>query len=269
MILKRNWIKHFLLGNSLYILDAKDYHGNYAYNGGQWYCNDKKLENNILYQLQRAKTILESFLKMVGLSDLKVRGALIFTAGDCRLAREGTLAEEVVMENQIASWLSNKSQLPFVTDEKVKRQLKAALEDKQQARVKTALAVEADTLGDMKQGICCESCRSFDLEKKHHMLVCRNCGHEESKEKAYVRTICEFGLIFHEEELTIGRVSHFFGRGWSRDSIKRMLKKHFNSTDKKGKASSYGNFGLDFEEWFEEEQEYFKKTEERLKWKQR
>lgn len=91
--------------------------------------------------------------------------------------------------------------------------------------------------------------------------------HEESKEKAYVRTICEFGLIFHAEELTIGRVSQFFGMGWRRDSIKRMLKQHFNLTDKKGKASSYGNFGLDFEECFEKEQEYFEKTEERLNWK--
>lgn len=122
-------------------------------------------------------------IKAARLSDLKVRGPLILTAGDCRLAREGTLAEEIVLENQIASWLRNKSQLPFVTDEKVKWLLKAAFEDKQQVRVKTAWAVEADTLGDMKQGICCESCRSFDLEKRHHMLVCRKCAMKNPKKK--------------------------------------------------------------------------------------
>ena len=259
--------KLFLVGKTIYLLDAKNYQGSYALKEGKWYKNEDKLEKNILQQLQRAQTILEKIIKEQGV-DFTVEAALVFTNKDCQLSVNQVLEEEIVCESEIPSWLRGK----FVGDVWDKKRKNAtlllnAIHSYIIPSFKTNRTLEIEKMNRLRTGICCEKCHHFHTRLLRHKIICLHCGHQESKEKAYTRTICDFGTIFHQEELTIGKLRLFFGKDLSEEYLRKILKKHFIRTGKKSKKASYVNFGVIFAYWFADKIDYFKQTERRIFWK--
>ena len=258
--------KLFLLDGTLYLLDAKAYHGNYTYDGQKWRGEKFPYNTNIFHQLSRAQTVVENILEEVGLP-IAVKSLLVFTENDLTLSIPKELNEKVLRSHELVPWLhtlakqSKKNSNKYLQTRCIDTLKKAIVP---RYRTKRTLAMER--LSQLKKGICCEKCHHYTLTLGTYAYTCQNCGHQESREKAYVRTICDYGTIFHKQELTRRDLRSFLGENIKEDYLKSILRKHFQKTEKKSSAASYINDGTPIYEWFKKEKAFFDNTEKRIEW---
>lgn len=84
------------------------------------------------------------------------------------------------------------------------------------------------------------------------------------KERAVLRTICEYGVIRYKEDLRVSECELFFAGQISKRYISRVLSKYFVRT-KKGKYTAYENTGEIFEYAFRKLEFRFKNSVKRIK----
>ncbi|MFO8069405.1 MAG: NERD domain-containing protein [Alkalibacterium sp.] len=65
---------------------------------------------------------------------------------------------------------------------------------------------------DLKKGLTCSCCGSFDLKNSSKMSLCRSCGHTTSLNKLFLSEVQSFKFLFPEAQLTCN-VMHEWGSG--------------------------------------------------------
>lgn len=80
---------------------------------------------------------------------------------------------------------------------------------------------------NIRKGILCCHCDSFDVEIGDPYISCA-CGMHESLEEATVRTICEYGVLNNDKDLEISALLDFFDYQISEDTLYAHLEKHFS-----------------------------------------
>src|SRR5690625_3725145 len=93
-------------------------------------------------------------------------------------------------------------------------------------------------------GIKCVYCGRFDVKIGKKYVSCR-CGVHESRDEALVRTICEYGVMHFDRNLTTTELVEFFGDSVSRSNIRHILRKYFKK-DGTYRSSKTVNPGLPF-----------------------
>lgn len=93
-----------------------------------------------------------------------------------------------------------------------------------------------------RSGILCENCDSWrvDVISRRYHILCKNCGRQEPKQRAVLRTICDYGVLYHDRPLTKNAVTEFIGEPSLEFIIKRTLLNYFE-LNSKGRASIYLN----------------------------
>ncbi|MBT2636878.1 nuclease-related domain-containing protein [Bacillus sp. ISL-39] len=79
---------------------------------------------------------------------------------------------------------------------------------------------------ELKKGITCSECESFEVTATHKFLVCDVCGSKESLESAVMRTVKEFRLISPETAITTSAIQEFCVVIKDGKRIRRLLTKH-------------------------------------------
>lgn len=79
----------------------------------------------------------------------------------------------------------------------------------------------------LRMGLICKECRSFQLELEERNLLCRKCGKRECLEHAIIRMVEEFKVLFPNEKVTTSVISEWIQHIVSHKVIKRILKKHY------------------------------------------
>lgn len=86
--------------------------------------------------------------------------------------------------------------------------------------------ISKETLDAMWPGICCSRCAGFLLEKKGGYFIC-SCGVHEPRDHAILRTICEYGLLYPNENFKTANLLEFFGGELSKVTLLKVLNKYF------------------------------------------
>lgn len=124
----------------------------------------------------------------------------------------------------------------------------------------------AETDRILRPGIICPNCGSFKWQQYRYYLQCQGCGFSEAKETAYVRTICDYGVLFFHRNLKIGDLVEFFGEGYKKSYLKFIMYKYFELMDFKSRKACYVNKGIRFEYWFSNGEKHFKNLQKRIYW---
>jgi len=254
--------KILIIGNTVYIIDVKFYQGNYILQNNSWIRGGKFLTSNILEQLRKAVRVIENVFKEQQI-DLQVKGVLAFLNPESSIQIKDQIPETVLSFNEIPAWLLALTQQPV--NERYYHWQSALL----QYRIdnyRTKCTLSSQEAKQLQKGIRCPRCHQFKVVDKRHTVKC-DCGYVEPKETAYTRTICEFGVIFHNQVLKLKKLKEFFGEQVDEHYLKHILKKHFvsiKSTPKK--KFGHQNKGIIFDYWFEDKVEYFKNLEKRIDW---
>ena len=211
------------------VFEIKNYSGIFTYENGSCIVDDKVIASNCIAQTKKAHINLQAMIREVS-STIQVHGVLVFISPDNWVDIKSEVSGiQILMANQFLLYLKKivakaKSQpLRGNTSELV---LKVC----QKYRVENPYApkpVDSSTYSQLKKGIHCEACQSFQIEKQGNSINCRNCGASESKEKAILRTIHEYGVLNFESNLSIGELLEFFDNQVSKYSLRNVLQKYF------------------------------------------
>lgn len=257
----------FCLGNTLYLNDAKNYQGRYIFSNRSWTHNGKQLSHNIFGQIDRAQDILSCIFQENHL-DLSIQTQIVFTNPAVQLEITDPLAHSCQRIGAFSDYVANlvQQKLPQQPDMRWKK----VLLDYQipPYRLNTDFSHELPKR-QLRPGICCLNCHHFEWEESFYCLTCQNCGAVETKEEAYVRTICDYGVIFFNHNLKLQPLLHFFGEQANQRYLARILKKYFSNSTVPGKKRLYQNLGIIFQYWFAKQAPNFKKIRQRTNWKQR
>lgn len=255
--------KLLVAGNTAYVIDVKNYTGTYIFANNEWVRNGLVLQENISEQLHNAMRAVKRIFHQEKIS-LEVQGVLIFIHPHAHIEIQEPVADTILHYQDIPAWFLN---LLTTTDSVVNTRWQTALEKNTLPAFPCQRQLPIEQLRYLKHGICCRNCGSFSTKEERSYIECSACHDREPKETAYVRTICECGLLYHHLDLTVGLISQFFGEGVNIRYLKHILDKHFVIKKYARRATNYHNQGIIFNYWFEDKIVYFEHLEKRITWK--
>ncbi|GBG94053.1 hypothetical protein LFYK43_05120 [Ligilactobacillus salitolerans] len=253
------------IGSTLYLIDVKNYHGHYTYRDRTWYCNGKPTTHSIFNQIDRAHDVLARILfeQHVNLQIVKVLVFLDSTATIDVQEQTGIVTKYLW---DFCDWIQkilreNRDQLQFLGNwQKVLQPYVA--EPYRQPEDFTA-----NPQRPLRQGIVCPKCFGNQWNAKRYFYACQRCGFCQTKEEAYVRTICDYGTLYFKKELCQRDLQAFLGDEYSSKYLRKILCRHFEWFHETGWNSYYLNKGVRFEDWFDEKMGYFQDVRRRIEWK--
>lgn len=253
--------KIIITATTIFVIDMKNYSGKYIFRDNNWYCGNQLLTSNILEQLRRAVRAIVGILRDHRIY-LQVTGVLAFVGLEATVSVESPITEIVLQYGDIARWLyqlnQNQSFWEYPNCEEVIRNYQVE---------SYPCEFKAD-LAELKPGICCPKCHQMNMVEHWYKLSC-SCGHLEAKKIGYLRTVSEYGVIFHDKDIRRKDLRIFFGPQVNDRYLKRLLAEYFHLNKKKSKASGYLNRGISFEYLFEDKKEEFERMKLRVNWKER
>lgn len=232
------------------VFEVKNYEHKYTHNNGVCRINNKKVKNSPVAQARK------NFLNLTKICgefspDLQVKGALVLAAIDQEVDIQSPVEDiEVILRNNLRKYIHS-----LVEEERKaqryehmdKKGLIRYLEQYEILNPNRARTLSDDEMINLRKGICCANCGSFDLDfnNREKYIKC-SCGFHEPREEAILRTICEYGVLRSDRQLTMKELSGFFGGQISRKVLRKILKKYFEVKEN-GRYTYYVNLKLPFE----------------------
>lgn len=81
----------------------------------------------------------------------------------------------------------------------------------------------------IQPGITCCYCGGFNPKITKSYIIC-DCGMHEPRDEAIVRTICEYGIMNFNKDLTTTELTVFFNKQISRSNVSKILNQYFEKT---------------------------------------
>lgn len=249
--------------NIIYLVDIKNYQGNYVYENNALRSEKRIFTNDIFEQARRSRRIFTRLFADYHLP-LEIKNVIAFINGQGRITINDELPEIVLNYEEIPMWL-----MSMRDHEQGQNNDWQKLVQKYQIQFyKNSRFCTKERFKQLKKGIHCEKCGSFSLKTKRYTIQCL-CGHTEVKKIGYLRTICEYGLIMHHLPLKRSEIIQFFGKKYSADYIKNTLINYFIPLNMGIKDGRYQNYGRPFDYWFENEDINLDKLVKRKNWQTR
>jgi hypothetical protein len=221
--------------NVIFLLDIKNFEGDYVIDSNQWYSAlTGKERKNPLHQLKRATIIFQDFLSKCYFQGT-VDSSLVFVHPGFHLY-QASPDHPIIFPSQLHRFIQRLNNIPSQLD---KRQDKLA-KQLMHAHIPKSKHEEVPTYGynQLKRGIVCGECDGFMVFQHSRRLICQQCGVGEQVDRAVLRMIAEFHLLFPNEEITVRSVHHWCNRLIPLSGVRRILS--INLTMKqKGRSSHY------------------------------
>lgn len=235
--------------NGVFLTDIKNYTNHYTYTNFMWTYQNKPLSKNINQQL------LDNIVKCQSLG--KVIPAMKDTQGTIVFINERAVPNimeqmpvNYLLRYQIYDWIDSLKQpvpgnsIPIhKTVEQIKQFIIPNPYDHN-------YICSDEEFKKLKKGIYCFKCGSFHLEIGEYFISC-SCGHKEKKEQAVLRSICEYGVLQNNKELSVNNLFEFLDKKISKQFIYRKLQCFFVPVTGKSRITCYKNPKMLYEFVFE------------------
>lgn len=235
LLLKENHtefqIDLLLLGKDIvYLLEVKNYEGNYIVQNKNWYAVSSQNEiGNPLYQLKRTETLLRQFLKQHKV-DFTVEPYLVFINRSFFLY-QAILDDPIIFPAQIDHFIKKLQSISF---NHIARQQKLATYLTEQQILNSPLQQLPNFhYKDLRKGIVCTFCGRFLNALNKANLICIPCAKKESMESAVCRSVIEFMTLFPNKKVTTSAIHDWCHVIESKKTIRRLLKKHLHQIGRK------------------------------------
>src|SRR5690625_2582073 len=236
-ILRDVWLDYFgefeidlllITGAGLYIFEVKNYTGKLELKNGQCYMANGSIGHNPFSQAQKSLVNLKGIFKNK-LNPSKIQGILTFIGENNSVHIHDQLSGiKIITRNELMNEIRKIKQeereyLGYPLDVESVLSILNVYDIGSPTKEKE---IPEEAKANLHTGICCSHCGNFELDTRKSYISCP-CGMHESREEAIVRTICEYGIIHHNKNLTTTEVTEFFGEDISRSTAIRYLNKYF------------------------------------------
>jgi hypothetical protein len=209
--------------NSIYLIEIKNYEGDFYIENEGWYTLAKKEIKNPLDQLKKNESLLRRLLQDLGIS-ASIESYLIFVNPEFHLY-DASINLPIIYPTQLNRYFKKLNEKPpFLENGQSKfseKLMTLHLKDNPYSRVPVY------SYDQLKKGSYCFSCHSFDVELQGDMMVCKNCNCHEDVESAILRIVEEITILFKDQKITTNVVKEWCGIIGSKKTIRRVLMKNF------------------------------------------
>lgn len=256
-VVKNMWFKHFgafecdlllITKSHIHPIEIKNYTGVVEFRESQCLVNGKKTGHNPITQAQRVTTNIEQIMQSSTLP-LNIQGTLIFIGQHNEvLVHDSVNNLKIIRSNQLRNyiWQLVKEEQKYYGIPINKHEVVRHLEHFETDNPFTGHEISDEIKKQVRLGICCSHCGSFDVDTGKSYVSCE-CGMYEPRENAIVRTICEYGVIYFDKELNTTELFNFFGGSISRRTLQKYLNNYFTMIGA-GRGSKYLNLKLPFDQ---------------------
>jgi Nuclease-related domain len=204
----------------IYLLDVKNFEGDYVVKDEKWYNPAGVLQKNPLHQLERCETLLNKLLLELGYQ-YTIESYLIFNNPEFHLYIP-TIHSSIIFPTQLNRFLKKLNSKPVPLGKKY-YQLAKQLESLHKIESPYP-RLPPYTFEKIKKGITCYNCKAFLTDET---LICKKCGCVEETEAAVLRSIKEYTLLFPERKITTESIHVWCDIIKSKKTIRRILGKNF------------------------------------------
>ncbi|MEH7122040.1 nuclease-related domain-containing protein [Bacillus sp. JJ1773] len=218
----------------IFVFEVKNYEGDYFLKDGRWYTFSKVEIRNPLDQLSRCESLLRRLLQELGLN-VPIETNLVFIYPDFYLYH-APMDLPIIFPTQLNRLITQLSK-----NTKKYKESHLSL-----AKRLTSLHIEKSpymrlldySYDQLKKGVTCVCCRSFNVEVKMNRVVCKECGHKEGLPAAVLRNVEEFAFLFPDRKITTNDMLEWFKVIESKITMRKLLTQNFNQLGH-GKYSYY------------------------------
>jgi hypothetical protein len=210
---------------TLYPLEIKNYEGDYYIKDDKWYSTSNTLINNPLYQIKRSGPLFQRLIQDLGYN-FSIDTAIIFVNPEFYLYH-APMNLPIIFPTQINRFLNKLNKSPAKLNSshyKLAQQLKELHITNSPFSMLPPYSYE-----QLKKGITCAHCGSFDLAVNNHSLVCRYCGFIEKVSSGVLRSVEEFILLFPERKITTKAIMDWCQIIKSNKTICNILSRNYRS----------------------------------------
>jgi hypothetical protein len=213
-----------IFGNTIYLIEVKNFEGDFYIENEKWYTLAKKEIKNPLEQLNKNESLLRRLLQDLGIT-ASIESYLIFVNPEFHLYHASKNLPIIYptqlnrffkkLNEKTPSWKKGQSIL-------AEKFLSLHLKENPYFR----LPVYSYDL--LKKGIFSRCCHSFNnVELQGDKIVCKNCNEHENVENAILRIVQEITILFPKQKITTNVVQEWCGIVKSKKRIQRVLSKNF------------------------------------------
>lgn len=219
--------------SGIYVFEVKNYEGYFEYDNGDCKINNYDLSENCIAQANRAYKKMQSICNDAFI-DAKVHGAIVFIGEYNPVEIKSSINNiEVIQRSGLKSYIER-----MVDEEKnfQGRQIDIERLMKQLNHYSMPDPFRFSPLSDedfihIRRGICCSRCYSFDLDIDSTNYIKCDCGLEEPKEEALIRSICEYGVLTYNQTLNGMKIFNFIDCQISQTFLYKTLNMHFKKVN--------------------------------------
>ncbi|MFC3419862.1 nuclease-related domain-containing protein [Salinicoccus hispanicus] len=226
--------------STVFIFDVKNYSGDYTYMNGRWSVNGRPIIKDVFVQLKRSLEKVHLMLRQID-PVIQAEGSLVFINEHFSFRTEGELGAQVVMRHGLKKYLQTMDE-SGVTMRMPIDMLCSRIESFFIDNPYPPPACDDDTYFSLKKGVCCCSCGGFRHAVMRYYLKCLECGNQEAKERAVLRSICEYGVLRNDRNLKVRDIYFYLNKMISERHIQSILSKYFSAVAR-GRYASYENPG--------------------------
>ena len=235
-----------LTRSCMYVFEVKNYTGCFEFNQGNSYFNGIELNSNIFQQTRNAvlnmKNICGSYSR-----EIQIQGVLVFIGENNQVSIQTDTGEIRILQLTdlhafIKEIIEEENSRTFPLFDTAS--LITHLEKFETKNNYLPVPLTGEEMQLARAGIYCSRCFSYTVKFSKSYVKCL-CGLHEPREEAMIRTICEYGMLTYDRNLTKGEVLKFIGGDASEKYLRNILNQHFK-TISKNRYTHYENYKLPY-----------------------
>ncbi|GGB40003.1 hypothetical protein GCM10011409_16920 [Lentibacillus populi] len=209
----------------IYFYEVKNYEGDYYYESDKLFKRNPKVEViNPLYQLGRSESLLRQLLLSIGFNP-QIDASVVFINPKFTLY-QAPLDKPIIFPTQVNQYIENFNAIPSKLSEKHKKVADQLLSlNNTDSPYKQIPSFYYD---ELRKGITCSKCHSFNLSVEKRKCICHECGNGEPVTDAVMRSVKEFKILFPNEKITTNIIHDWCQVVQSKKTIRRILATNFN-----------------------------------------
>ncbi|MBS4195457.1 nuclease-related domain-containing protein [Lederbergia citri] len=217
----------------LLLFEVKNYEGDYYIEGEKWYYINGNSIQNPVHQLERTEALLRRLLQDQGYNNIPIESYVIFVNPDLHLYNAPRNLP-IIFPNQLNRFFERLNKIPSKTNDYHMRLAMKLLS----LHKNTPPKLPNYSYEELRKGVICPNCYSYNLDSKGFVFLCESCGTIEEMPSAILRSVDEFAFLFPDRKITTRSIFEWCDGVKSVDTIRRILLKKFNLKGN-GKASYY------------------------------
>lgn len=213
-----------ITSGSLFIFEIKNFSGKYIRNSDGFSTLKGYEVANFLIQLNRMESFIHQLLNEWRIT-MKVEANILFVEPSFSLYN-ARIEDPIILPNQVEEYLETINRKSKVLT-KEQYYLANKFIKLHETEVPNERQLPYYSYDDLKKGLSCKLCGSFNLLLTQRACYCKTCFHKSSVEEVIMNNIEELQFLFPELKITTTNISEWCGNPVHFRKVRKILKDNF------------------------------------------